>query len=146
MLPHQAQGAGQAIEDGAVLGTLFPAGSTQSHQVPQVLQMFQDIRYKRASTIEWLSRAQMVDRPVVHRTFLLSLPLGWDERTDKTYKQLARYGNLFSATIAWSTRDIEERPNYWFRKASLSTEESQATSPARGGVEPVGATVKTKTE
>ncbi|KAF4627836.1 hypothetical protein G7Y89_g10317 [Cudoniella acicularis] len=39
MLPHQGQGGGQAIEDGASLGALFPLGTPAAH-VPAVLKLF----------------------------------------------------------------------------------------------------------
>ncbi|KAL2823522.1 hypothetical protein BJY01DRAFT_256601 [Aspergillus pseudoustus] len=57
MLPHQGQGGGQAIEDGVSLGPLLPLGTTPS-QVPAALELYQQVRYDRASKIEWLSRTQ----------------------------------------------------------------------------------------
>ncbi|KAF1981837.1 FAD/NAD(P)-binding domain-containing protein [Aulographum hederae CBS 113979] len=44
MLPHQGQGGGQAIEDGAVLGVLLSLGTTRD-QVPRMLEMYNSTRY-----------------------------------------------------------------------------------------------------
>jgi len=61
MLPYQAQGGGQAIEDGVALGELFKYGTTPS-QVPAVLRLFQQVRHPRGSKIAWLSATQAAGR------------------------------------------------------------------------------------
>ncbi|KAI1279920.1 hypothetical protein F5Y07DRAFT_396510 [Xylaria sp. FL0933] len=53
--PHQGQGAGQAIEDAAALGTVLPKG-THPSDVPERLQLYEAIRYERAHMIQEYSR------------------------------------------------------------------------------------------
>ncbi|KAI0540031.1 hypothetical protein GGR58DRAFT_512043 [Xylaria digitata] len=53
--PHQGQGAGQAMEDAAALGTVLPKG-TYPADVPERLQLYERIRYKRAHMIQEYSR------------------------------------------------------------------------------------------
>ncbi|KAI1299107.1 hypothetical protein F5Y03DRAFT_386370 [Xylaria venustula] len=53
--PHQGQGAGQAIEDAAALGTVLPKG-TRPSDVPERLRLYEKIRYKRAHMIQEYSR------------------------------------------------------------------------------------------
>ncbi|TGJ85877.1 hypothetical protein E0Z10_g2861 [Xylaria hypoxylon] len=53
--PHQGQGAGQAIEDAAALGTVLPKGTYPS-DIPERLQLYEKIRYRRAHTIQEYSR------------------------------------------------------------------------------------------
>lgn len=59
ILPHQAQGGAQAIEDGVALGVLFD-GQTQARHVSEVLELYQQVRFARASRVEELSREQKV--------------------------------------------------------------------------------------
>ncbi|OBT64247.1 hypothetical protein VE03_06885 [Pseudogymnoascus sp. 23342-1-I1] len=54
MLPHQGQGGGQAIEDSGALGELFTPVTTSS-QVSNILNLYQQVRYSRASTVTRLS-------------------------------------------------------------------------------------------
>ncbi|KAF5657668.1 salicylate hydroxylase [Fusarium heterosporum] len=54
-LPHQGQGAGVAIEDAASLAVVLPQG-TITEQVPERLNLYQDIRYERANRIQEYSR------------------------------------------------------------------------------------------
>ncbi len=51
----QGQGAGQAIEDAAALGTVLPKG-THPSDVPERLQLYEKIRYERAHVIQEYSR------------------------------------------------------------------------------------------
>jgi salicylate hydroxylase len=52
MLPYLAQGANSSIEDGAVLGLLLaPEYFTARSQLPETLQLFQDIRKSRGEGI-----------------------------------------------------------------------------------------------
>lgn len=55
MLPHQGQGASQAVEDGAALGVLFPLG-TAPVDVPPRLALYEHVRKARAETIQEFSR------------------------------------------------------------------------------------------
>lgn len=57
MLPHQGQGAGQAIEDAEALAVVLDNISDPS-AVPSSLHLVQQIRYERASTIQGYSRMQ----------------------------------------------------------------------------------------
>lgn len=68
VLPHQGQGGGQAIEDGAALGALFTATTTRDH-VPDVLKLYQQVRYSRATNIEWLSATQAAGSSKLSRKF-----------------------------------------------------------------------------
>lgn len=56
-LPHLGQGGAQAIEDGVVLGTMFPLGITRE-EVPEHLEIYEKARYERATTIQQLTRDQ----------------------------------------------------------------------------------------
>ncbi|CAK7225459.1 hypothetical protein SBRCBS47491_005897 [Sporothrix bragantina] len=56
MLPHQGQGGAQAIEDGAALGVLFTDVSSPE-DVTARLQLYQDIRQRRAAAIQIFSNA-----------------------------------------------------------------------------------------
>ncbi|KAK7061079.1 hypothetical protein VNI00_000814 [Paramarasmius palmivorus] len=51
MLPYRAQGAAMAIEDAAVLGNLFSRLQSRS-EIPGLLNAYQDIRYRRATSIQ----------------------------------------------------------------------------------------------
>lgn len=51
----QGQGGAQAFEDAAALGALFTA-DTKPEQIEQKLHMYNDIRYKQAVTILFMSR------------------------------------------------------------------------------------------
>ncbi|CAK7220654.1 hypothetical protein SBRCBS47491_004261 [Sporothrix bragantina] len=64
MLPYQGQGGGQAIEDGCILGVLFPMG-TSPDNVPQILKLYNQARYKRASIIQMISSSEETSAPVV---------------------------------------------------------------------------------
>lgn len=55
MLPHQGQGASQAIEDGAALGTLFPRG-TAAVDVPARLALYEHVRKARAESVQAFSK------------------------------------------------------------------------------------------
>ncbi|GFZ47210.1 hypothetical protein JCM24511_04953 [Saitozyma sp. JCM 24511] len=54
MLPHQGQGASQAIEDGEAIGACF-SGITAAH-VPEALERVFNIRYSRATYTQEISR------------------------------------------------------------------------------------------
>ncbi|KAH7134865.1 hypothetical protein B0J11DRAFT_595681 [Dendryphion nanum] len=54
-LPHQGQGGAQAFEDAATLGTLLTT-DTKPEQVAQRLKMYNDIRYKQAVSVLFMSR------------------------------------------------------------------------------------------
>ncbi|KAF2728095.1 FAD/NAD(P)-binding domain-containing protein [Polyplosphaeria fusca] len=53
--PHQGQGAGQAIEDGASLAVVLPLGSSVE-EIPERLKLYEKCRYERASRIQEYSR------------------------------------------------------------------------------------------
>ncbi|KAF2162584.1 hypothetical protein M409DRAFT_69143 [Zasmidium cellare ATCC 36951] len=54
-LPHQGQGAGTAIEDGAALATVLPLG-TKREEVAERLRLYDEIRHERATKIQTYSR------------------------------------------------------------------------------------------
>lgn len=53
--PHQGQGAGMAIEDGASLAVMLPLG-TRPDEIPERLQLYNQARYERAHMIQHFSR------------------------------------------------------------------------------------------
>ncbi|KEF59116.1 uncharacterized protein A1O9_03960 [Exophiala aquamarina CBS 119918] len=54
MLPHQGQGGGMSIEDAGALGVLFSNIDSKA-SIPARLQMFQSVRYNRASAVQIFS-------------------------------------------------------------------------------------------
>jgi salicylate hydroxylase len=54
MLPHQGQGAAQAVEDGEALGVFFEdiRGPQTTEHVHAILQQIYDIRHERATTVQ----------------------------------------------------------------------------------------------
>ncbi|KAI0408782.1 hypothetical protein F4802DRAFT_367176 [Xylaria palmicola] len=58
MLPHQGQGAAQALEDAAALGALF-AGDAAPAQVPELLDIYNEARYNHTVTICIFSRVSV---------------------------------------------------------------------------------------
>jgi 2-polyprenyl-6-methoxyphenol hydroxylase-like FAD-dependent oxidoreductase len=60
-LPHQGQGAGVAIEDAASLAVVLPLGTTVE-EIPERLQLYDEIRHERASRIQQYSRLAGRDR------------------------------------------------------------------------------------
>jgi 2-polyprenyl-6-methoxyphenol hydroxylase-like FAD-dependent oxidoreductase len=59
-LPHQGQGAGCAIEDGASLAVVLPA-DTPRDEIAARLQLYEKIRIERANRIQEFSRAAGYD-------------------------------------------------------------------------------------
>jgi salicylate hydroxylase len=68
MLPHQAQGGAQAIEDGAALEVAFSAFDSEKSlaSLKQRLQLYEAIRKNRASAIQILSNAAQDQAERVH--------------------------------------------------------------------------------
>lgn len=58
MLPFGGQGANQSIEDGAALGFLLN-GVEDCADIPKRLELFSQVRQKRASRIQILSRTRI---------------------------------------------------------------------------------------
>ncbi|PWY89331.1 monooxygenase [Aspergillus heteromorphus CBS 117.55] len=54
-LPHTGQGGAQALEDGAALGALFTP-ATAKQDIPQRLELYNQVRYARAITVMMMSR------------------------------------------------------------------------------------------
>jgi 2-polyprenyl-6-methoxyphenol hydroxylase-like FAD-dependent oxidoreductase len=59
--PHQGQGAGQAIEDAATLGVVFP-GDVKKEEITARLELYHQIRKDRAHRIQEYSRIAGRDR------------------------------------------------------------------------------------
>jgi salicylate hydroxylase len=55
MMPHQSQGACQAIEDAAALGIIFSKTYHYTHDVPAGLAMYETIRKPRATRVQTAS-------------------------------------------------------------------------------------------
>ncbi|CEJ91921.1 hypothetical protein VHEMI07604 [[Torrubiella] hemipterigena] len=64
MLPLGAQGANQGIEDGAVLGHVL-ANANSAADIPQRLQLFDQLRVKRASRVQILSSIRYSNESLV---------------------------------------------------------------------------------
>ncbi|KAF1738060.1 3-hydroxybenzoate 6-hydroxylase [Beauveria bassiana] len=85
-LPHQGQGAAQAMEDAASLGVIFPAG-TGAFEVPSRLKLYQQCRKVRAETVQGLTRQAGADirglesagKKVDRMTELIQINCGYDE-------------------------------------------------------------------
>ncbi|EJP62364.1 FAD binding domain protein [Beauveria bassiana ARSEF 2860] len=85
-LPHQGQGAAQAMEDAASLGVIFPAG-TGAFVVPSRLKLYQQCRKVRAETVQGLTRQAGADirglesagKKVDRMTELIQINCGYDE-------------------------------------------------------------------
>lgn len=60
-LPHQGQGAGVAMEDGAALACVLPRG-TAREDIPERLALWDKIRHERATRIQHVSRMLGMDR------------------------------------------------------------------------------------
>ncbi len=54
-LPHQGQGAAQAIEDAASLGCVLPLGTTRA-DVPSRMQLYEKCRKERAERVQDVTR------------------------------------------------------------------------------------------
>lgn len=54
MLPHQGQGGGMAIEDGAALGVLF-SNLRSKDEIPERLALFENLRLDRVSAMQVFS-------------------------------------------------------------------------------------------
>ncbi|KAI8286063.1 hypothetical protein K4K60_000757 [Colletotrichum sp. SAR11_57] len=86
--PHQGQGAGQAMEDGAALAVVLPKG-TSPEDVPERLRLYQQIRLTRAHAIQEYSRQAGKDRipgapPAVEMNTYQNYNFGHDEHDHAT--------------------------------------------------------------
>ncbi|KAJ2973350.1 hypothetical protein NUW58_g8957 [Xylaria curta] len=64
MLPHQGQGGAQALEDAAALGALF-ASDTAPEKVGELLEIYNEARYRHTVTICMFSRVALERREEV---------------------------------------------------------------------------------
>ncbi|TEA16484.1 FAD-dependent monooxygenase OpS4 [Colletotrichum sidae] len=92
--PHQGQGAGQAMEDGAALGVVLPKG-TSPEDVPERLRLYEQIRRERAHTIQEFSRQAGKDRipgqpPAIQMMNYTNYNFGHDEH-DHATKMFTKY-------------------------------------------------------
>ncbi|OQN99701.1 hypothetical protein B0A48_14471 [Cryoendolithus antarcticus] len=70
-LPHQGQGAGVAMEDGAAIACVLPLG-TPREEIPERLALYDKIRHFRATEIQRVSRVLGMDKKdhgVDHQAF-----------------------------------------------------------------------------
>ncbi|KAI1368724.1 hypothetical protein F5Y08DRAFT_335290 [Xylaria arbuscula] len=102
--PHQGQGAAQAIEDAAALGTVLPRG-THPSDIPERLKLYEKIRYERAHMIQEYSRQAGRDwvngKPQIDMSSYTSYNFGHDE-IDNSEKIFRRW--------QWS-----KNPNYRYK-------------------------------
>ncbi|OBT71915.1 hypothetical protein VF21_09213 [Pseudogymnoascus sp. 05NY08] len=86
-LPHQGQGAGIALEDGATLSVVLPLG-TQPEEIPERLKLYEQIRYERANNIQDYSRQAGVDcvdgKPAIDMMKYTAYNFGHDEFDNST--------------------------------------------------------------
>ncbi|KKY16308.1 putative fad binding domain protein [Diplodia seriata] len=86
-LPHQGQGAGQAMEDAAALAVVLPQG-TRPEDVPQRLKLYFEFRYERCTKIQRFSQQagrDIQDEPldmIGNSTYNFSHD-EWDSASDK---------------------------------------------------------------
>ncbi len=88
MLPFMAQGAGQAIEDGAALAACLQ--QLGAGAAPQALRLYETVRRPRATRLQELSR---------HNKLRFHLPDG--PRQEERDAELARRGDRSIEAIAW---------------------------------------------
>ncbi|KAK1705489.1 hypothetical protein BDP67DRAFT_623120 [Colletotrichum lupini] len=86
--PHQGQGAGQAMEDGAALAVVLPKG-TSPDEVPERLRLYEKIRMERAHKIQEFSRQAGKDRipgqpPAIKMMNYTNYNFGHDEHDHAT--------------------------------------------------------------
>ncbi|OJD34917.1 salicylate hydroxylase [Diplodia corticola] len=99
-LPHQGQGAGQAMEDAAALAVVLPEG-TKPEDVPQRLKLYFDFRYERCTKIQRFS--QQAGRDIQDEPLDMSGNSAynfthdeWDSASDKFRRwQWAQNPNLY---------------------------------------------------
>ncbi|EOD51303.1 putative fad binding domain protein [Neofusicoccum parvum UCRNP2] len=99
-LPHQGQGAGQAMEDAAALGVVLPKG-TRPEDVPQRLKLYFEFRYDRCTRIQRFS--QEAGKDILDKQIDMvgnsNYNFGhdeWDSATDKFRRwQWAQNPNLY---------------------------------------------------
>lgn len=92
-LPHQGQGAVQAMEDAASLGALFPAGVDAS-EVPARLKLYQRCRKDRAETVQELTRQSGADidpsdrggTKLDHMTEFIRINCNYDELVSSAHR------------------------------------------------------------
>ncbi|KAK8191518.1 uncharacterized protein BKA78DRAFT_282581 [Phyllosticta capitalensis] len=127
-LPHQGQGAGQAIEDAAALGVVLPKG-TKPEDVPQRLELFFKFRYERATNIQSFSREMGKDQTAedINMQAHMEYNFGhdeWDSATDKFRRwKWAQNPNLYwRMPIAFGPMPGPRQDHYGNpRKATHST-------------------------
>ncbi|KAH8664662.1 FAD binding domain-containing protein [Xylariales sp. PMI_506] len=72
MLPHQAQGGAQGIEDGVALGIVFNGATAE--QIEERLDLYEKVRRNRASAIQILSNVGADQSHIVHEELRQFLP------------------------------------------------------------------------
>ncbi|KAI0911784.1 hypothetical protein F4823DRAFT_623271 [Ustulina deusta] len=101
--PHQGQGAGQAIEDAAALGTVLPKG-TRPSDVPERLQLYEKIRYERAHVIQEYSRQAGRDwvngKPQIDMMSYTAYNFGHDE-IDNSSNLFKRWLRSKNPSLRW---------------------------------------------
>ncbi|KAJ8106048.1 hypothetical protein ONZ43_g7194 [Nemania bipapillata] len=98
MLPHQGQGGAQAIEDAATLGAVF-TGATTPEQVPELLDIYNQVRYNHTVTICITSRVSHERRREVLDDLRRFVPNATIE------EDLSRVS--FAAWNSYPVRDVE---------------------------------------
>lgn len=91
MLPFGGQGANQAIEDGGALGYLLKGVDTPS-QLHDRLTLFEQVRIRRASLVQTLSKARVGKEMDVHEELKVfadppgsKVPSSFAERTEHDF-------------------------------------------------------------
>ncbi|KIX03162.1 uncharacterized protein Z518_06713 [Rhinocladiella mackenziei CBS 650.93] len=99
-LPHLAQGAAQAIEDGAVLGVCLSAlKNTQSETVNAALKCYEGVRKQRAETLVEMAAAS-------GRELHLGEGAAKEER-DRQFAKLKAAGGIGTVPDKWADQDVQ---------------------------------------
>jgi len=100
-LPHMAQGAAQAIEDGAVLGAvLAQLPSTSAESINKALRVYEKIRKERAEMLVELAAASA-------RNLHLGEGKAKEER-DRMFKELRDKGGKAPVPDKWADADVQK--------------------------------------
>ncbi|TVY26826.1 FAD-dependent monooxygenase [Lachnellula hyalina] len=100
-LPHMAQGAAQAIEDGAVLGAvLVQLPSTSAESINKALRVYEKIRKERAEMLVELAAASA-------RNLHLGEGKAKEER-DRMFKELRDKGGKAPVPDKWADADVQK--------------------------------------
>lgn len=111
MTPHEGTGAGQAIEDAYILGSLLGHPSVSSDTVPVALSVYQEICLPHAHEAQRRSSESGLRKSFQHPRFLKEGIDGTKECTDEDIGKLWEIGHesADSLKINWTTNIEDDR-------------------------------------